>query len=165
MEMKTTESLANRLREVLTEGKWITGTNYKEQITDMDWQDAIKSIDDLNSIAKLTFHIHYYIVGVAKVLEGGPLDISDKFSFDAPLIKTENDWKDLVNNFCDDSEKFIRIIEEMPEEKLLEDFVEEKYGNYHRNIDVMIEHCYYHLGQILLIKKLGNRKKHIIPPH
>jgi hypothetical protein len=25
---------------------------------------------------------------------------------------------------------------------------------YYINIDAMIEHCYYHLGQIVLIKKL-----------
>jgi len=57
--MKVSESLANRLREVLTEGKWVTGTNFKDQIINIDWKDAVESVDDLNSIAKLTFHIHY----------------------------------------------------------------------------------------------------------
>jgi len=33
-------------------------------------------------------------------------------------------------------------------------FVDEKYGTYLRNIEGVIEHCYYHLGQISLIKKL-----------
>jgi len=157
--MRATELLANRLREVLTEGKWVTGTNYKEQIINMDWKDAITSIDGLNSVAKLTSHIHYYIEGVKKVLEGGPLDISDKYSFNAPPIQSEKNWNDLVYRFCNDSEKFIKLIEEMPEERLLENFVDEKYGNYHRNIDVMIEHSYYHLGQIILIKKLINKRK------
>ena len=44
----------------------------------------------------------------------------------------------------------------MPEERLDENFVDEKYGNYTRNIDGMIEHSYYHLGQISLIKKIIN---------
>ena len=35
-----------------------------------------------------------------------------------------------------------------------EGFVDEKYGTYLRNIDGMIEHAYYHLGQVVLIKKL-----------
>lgn len=157
--MKTTTYLANRLREVLTEGKWVTGTNFKEQIIDMDWKDANKSIDSLNSVAKLTFHIHYYIDGVLKVLKGGSLDIRDKFSFDAPPITSKEDWDNLTHKFCNDAEEFIRLVEDMPEEKLLENFDDEKYGNYHRNIDVMIEHSYYHLGQILLIKKLINKKK------
>ncbi len=45
-------------------------------------------------------------------------------------------------------------MENMTDEKLSEGFIDEKYGTYHRNIDVMIEHTYYHLGQIILIKKL-----------
>jgi hypothetical protein len=44
----------------------------------------------------------------------------------------------------------------MPEEKLNQVFVDEKYGTYQRNIDAMIEHAYYHLGQIVLIKKMIN---------
>lgn len=42
----------------------------------------------------------------------------------------------------------------MPDQKLEEVFVEEKYGTYLRNIEGVIEHSYYHLGQISLIKKL-----------
>ena len=58
--------LADRLREVFTEGKWVLGTNFKEQIIDLDWNQATQKIDNLNTIANLTFHIHYYIAGVAK---------------------------------------------------------------------------------------------------
>lgn len=152
--MNLTQSLADRLKEVFTEGKWVTGTNFKEQINDVNWKDAVKKIDDLNSIADLTFHVHYYIAGVIKVLEGGPLEIKDKFSFDAPPILSDSDWKNRVSLFCTDAEKFILLVETMPEEKLFEGFVDERYGNYYRNIDAMIEHTYYHLGQILLIKKL-----------
>lgn len=47
----------------------------------------------------------------------------------------------------------------MPEEKLNEDFVDKKYGTYLRNIDGMIEHSYYHLGQIVWIKKVITQQK------
>ena len=157
--MKTSAYLVNRLREVLTNGKWVTGTNFKEQILNTDWKDAVKNIDNLNSIAKLTFHIHYYIEGVTKVLQGGPLEISDKYSFESPPIRSEADWNDLTDKFCKDSEKFISLVGKMTEDGLLESFVDEKYGDYQRNIDVMIEHTYYHLGQILIIKKLINKRK------
>jgi uncharacterized damage-inducible protein DinB len=151
--MNLNEYLINRLKEVLTEGKWIVGTNFKEQIFDLGWEDAIYKVEDFNTIADLTFHIHYYIAGVAKVLKGGSLDIKDKFSFDSPPIKSYEDWRNLVNRFCSDSENFISLVENMTDEKLEESFVDEKYGTYYRNIDVMIEHTYYHLGQIILIKK------------
>ncbi|MBQ0735711.1 DUF1572 domain-containing protein [Aquimarina celericrescens] len=152
--MKLNTYLVNRLKEVFTEGKWVTGTNFKEQIFDLNWSDAAKKVDDLNSIADITFHINYYVAGVIKVFEGGPLEIRDKFSFDAPPMKSEKAWRNLVEKFISDSEKFIHFVERMTEEELLSNFVDEKYGNYYRNIDLMIEHAYYHLGQILLIKKL-----------
>jgi hypothetical protein len=59
----------------------------------------------------------------------------------------------LINKFCADSEKFIELVENMSDESLLADFVDKQYGTYYRNIDAMIEHTYYHLGQIILIKK------------
>lgn len=151
--MKFNEYLANRLKEVFTEGKWVVGTNFKEQIFDLHWNIAIQKVENFNTIADLTFHIHYYIAGVTKVLEGGTLDIKDKFSFDSPPIKSKQDWTNLINRFSSDSEKFISLVENMTDEKLMSNFVDEKYGTYYRNIDVMIEHTYYHLGQILLIKK------------
>ncbi len=152
--MELSKSLSTRLKEILTTGKWVTGTNFKEQILNLDWQDAIKKIDNLNTIADLTFHVNYYIAGVIKVLEGGTLEIRDKFSFDYPPIQCNQDWIHLVEKFCSDSEKFIHLVENMEEEKLYDDFFDKKYGNYHRNIDVIIEHTYYHLGQVILIKKL-----------
>ncbi|WP_233195878.1 hypothetical protein [Aquimarina sp. MAR_2010_214] len=110
----------------------------------------------------MTFHVSYYIAGVAKVLEGGSLEIKDKYSFDYSPVRSNEDWKNLVNKFCSDSEKFIYIVAKMTDKELFKNFVDEKYGNYHRNIDVIIEHTYYHLGQVLLIKKLiKNRKKNI----
>ncbi|WP_370392054.1 DUF1572 domain-containing protein [uncultured Winogradskyella sp.] len=151
--MKLNTYLANRLKEIFTEGKWVVGTNFKEQIVDLDWKQATQKIENFNTIADLTFHIDYYIAGVANVLKGGTLDIKDKFSFDYPPITSEDDWDNLVTKFCADAEEFIALVEKMPDEKLLSDFVDKQYGTYVRNIDVMIEHTYYHLGQIILIKK------------
>ena len=34
--------IANRLREVLLNGKWIANTNFKEQLLSVSWEQAIK---------------------------------------------------------------------------------------------------------------------------
>ena len=146
--------IANRLREVLLDGYWIANTNYKEQLLSITWEESKQKIGNLNTIAALTFHINYYLVGLLNVLNGGKLEISDKFSFDLPPIKTEADWKNLVDEFLSNAEKFANRVEQMPDKKLNEPFVDEKYGDYLRNIEAVIEHAYYHLGQISLIKKL-----------
>lgn len=147
-------AIANRLREVLLDGKWIANTNFKEQIESVSWQQAIQKVDNLNTIALLTFHINYYLAGILNVFNGGTLDIQDKYSFDLPEIKTEADWMKLVNDFLSNSEKFVKHVEKMNDNALDQAFVDEKYGSYLRNIEGVIEHSYYHLGQISLIKKM-----------
>ena len=151
--MKLNDYLSNRLKEILTEGKWVLGTNFKEQIVNLNWMQATQKVEDYNTIADLTFHIDYYLDGMIKVLKGGTLDIRDKFSFDSPPITSEQDWKNRVNKFCSDSEEFIELVYKMSDEEIKSDFVDKQYGTYYRNIDAMIEHTYYHLGQILLLKK------------
>ncbi len=152
--MNSASQLSKRFREVLLDGLWIANTNFKDQLSDVTWQQAVTKIDSLNTIAMLTFHIDYYIAGIVHVFEGGELEIKDKFSFDLTAIDSQIQWDDLRNKLWVDSEKFASLLEQMPDSKLDEVFVDEKYGTYQRNIEGMIEHSYYHLGQITLIKKL-----------
>ncbi|WP_312900528.1 DUF1572 domain-containing protein [Chryseobacterium taichungense] len=152
--MSTTLQLAKRFREVLLDGLWIANTNFKDQLSAISWEQATTKIGSLNTIAMLTFHIDYYIAGLINVFEGGDLEIRDKYSFDLPPVESQEQWETLVNKLFSDAEKFASLLEQMPDAKMNESFVDEKYGTYLRNIDGMIEHCYYHLGQITLIKKL-----------
>jgi uncharacterized damage-inducible protein DinB len=154
--MKSTRSLymAGRLREVFLDGRWIANTNYKDQLTSITWQQATKKIASLNTIAALTFHINYYLGGLLNVFNGGKLEISDKYSFDLPPIQEEKDWTTLLNEFLSNAEQFSDKVEEMPDGQLDQCFVDEKYGTYLRNIEAVIEHSYYHLGQVSLIRKM-----------
>jgi len=147
-------TIATRLREVLLNGHWIANTNYKEQILSINWQQAIQNIASLNTIAALTYHINYYLAGLLNAFENGKLEISDKYSFDLPEIQSEADWNKLVTDFLDNSEKFANHVEKMNDSIFDQPFIDEKYGNYLRNIEGVIEHSYYHLGQISLIKKM-----------
>lgn len=156
--MNIAEKFADRLNEVLLTGKWVTGTNLKDELGGLNWKQATAQVDTLNTIALLTFHIHYYLAGVLQVLEGGDLTIRDKYSFDAPPVQNETDWMNLVDRFIRDSERFVELVNAMPDEKLNETFVKKEYGSFARNLDVMIEHAYYHFGQIVLLKKLIGSK-------
>lgn len=146
--------IANRLEEVLLNGTWIANTNFKEQLETVTWQQATKQIGTLNTIALLTFHINYYLEGILNVFKGGALEIRDQYSFDMQPIKSENDWNHLSHDFLTNATLFVNHVSKMDDEKWDTAFVDEKYGTYHRNIEGVIEHCYYHLGQVSLIKKL-----------
>ena len=152
--MESGLQIANRFREVILNGTWIANTNYKDQLTAVDWKSATTKIGTVNTIAALTSHIHYYIAGLIRVLEGGPLDIKDQYSFDFPPVTSQEEWEHILLQFWQDAEKFARLAEQLPETKLKEVFIDEKYGSYQRNIEGMIEHSYYHLGQIVLLKKM-----------
>jgi len=147
-------SLANRVREVLLHGHWIANTNFKDQLSSVSWEQATHKVGNLNTIALLTFHVNYYLKGLLNVFKGGKLEIRDKYSFDLPEIQSETDWNTLFNDFLNHAEQFAIHVEQMSEDMLDQPFVEEKYGTYLRNIEGIIEHSYYHLGQVSLIKKM-----------
>jgi len=151
--MILTEQIAKHFREVHFGGNW-TSVNLKETLAGITWQQATTQVYSFNTIAALVYHMNYYVSAVLKVLQGEPLDASDKFSFDHPPILTREDWEKLLNKTWTDAENFASLIEQLPENKLGEIFSDEKYGNYYRNIHGIIEHGHYHLGQIILIKKL-----------
>jgi hypothetical protein len=146
--------IAGRLREVFLNGKWIANTNYKEQVEATTWQQATQQVGSLNTIAALTYHINYYLGGVLKVLNGGPLDISDKYAFDVPPVNNEADWLQLRGRLLANAEAFATAVENLPHAQFGAVFVDEKYSTYLRNIEGVIEHSYYHLGQIVLIRKM-----------
>ena len=89
-----------------------------------------------------------------KVLKGNPLDAHDKFSFEHPPIHSEEDWRSFLENIFSTAEEFASLIEQMPEEKLWETMAEAKYGTWYSNLQGIIEHTHYHLGQVALIKKI-----------
>ncbi|WP_235295746.1 DinB family protein [Portibacter marinus] len=151
-----TESLrlANRFKEVLLDGQFIANTNIQEQLEDVDYKMATAQVSDLNTLAKLTFHLNYYIDGVMNVFKGGDLTIRDKFSFDMEEIDSEQKWQRLRSTLLENAKAFAKHVEELSDEQLTAPFVDVKYGDYKRNINAMIEHCYYHFGQMVILKKL-----------
>lgn len=152
--METGSQLANRFREVLLNGKWIANTNYKDQLSGLSLAQASHKIGSLNTILALAWHINYYVAGILQVFEGGELEIRDQYSFDLPPFESEEDWQNLLHDTWKNAEKFAEHVDGMTSEKLDEAFVDEKYGNYRRNIEGVVEHSYYHLGQISLIRKM-----------
>ena len=77
-------ALAKRIRVMLLDGQWIANTNYKQEIQNTTWQQAVHKIGSLNTIAALAYHINYYLPGLLCALENCRLEISDKYGFDLP---------------------------------------------------------------------------------
>ena len=151
--MNFSRQIAKHFREIFFGGNW-TASCLKDHLSDVSWQESTAKPDSLNSIASLVYHIHYFPSAAMKVLQGEVLDANDELSFNHPPVELADDWQKFLESIWREGEKFAALVEKLPEEKLGEIFSQEKYGNYYRNIHGIIEHAYYHLGQIVLIKKL-----------
>ena len=154
LNMNLAKTIAVRLQEVYLDGRWVAFTNYKKELSDVTKEMALKQVGDLNTIAKLVYHVNYYLGGLIDVLDGGPLAISDKYSFDVPPIESEKDWQKLCNDLFNNAEIFVGQVKNLTDEEIYGPFVDAKYGSYLRNLEGLIEHSYYHLGQIVMIRKL-----------
>lgn len=121
----------------------------KDTLSDVSLIQSKHKFQEYNTIGVLAFHIHYIVKVASQVLSGGPLVGNDKLSFDVPDFKRQA----YLNQIWDDANLFCERIKQLDDSKLWEDFTESKYGNYYRNIQGIIEHTHYHLGQIILLKK------------
>lgn len=151
--MKITTQIAQNLHQVYFGGNW-TASNLKHALKDISIEMATQKVKNLNTILALSYHIHYYTKGAMAVLKGGDLTIKDKYSFNHPEPKTEADWQSFKQQLWDEAEEFIALVKKLEDDILNQYFADEKYGNYYRNLAGIIEHTHYHLGQILVVKKM-----------
>jgi uncharacterized damage-inducible protein DinB len=151
--MSLTKELAKHLRDVHFGGNWST-VDLKNTLMDISWEQATARIHSLNSISAITFHMSYYLDVLITVLEENKLVGKDELSWLSPSIQSQDDWDRLLEEMWRKAEKTAQLIEKLPDAKLTVDFVDPKYGTNYRNIAGIVEHMHYHLGQIVIIKKL-----------
>ena len=151
--MNVSAQIARHFREVYFGGNW-TSVNLKDVLAEVDWVQATAAVQSFNTIAALVYHTSYYVSAVTKVLQGGALEAKDAYSFDHPPIRSAADWDALLDKTWREAGTFTDLIAALPEDKLWADFTDPKYGTYYRNLQGITEHLHYHLGQIVLIKRL-----------
>lgn len=156
--MKLSAQIAKHMKDVHFGGNW-TVSNLKDMLADVTWQEATTQVYSMNTMATLVYHIHYFVAVASKVLEGEALNGKDEYSFAHPPIHSKEDWDNFVHKVLAEAEMFTTLIAHLPDDKLMEDFADKKYGNYYRNLHGIIEHTHYHLGQISLIKKIIRQQK------
>ena len=151
--MDHSAKLSKHFKAVHFGGNW-SDSNLKEVLIDVTLEEALTKIGSLNTILALTFHLKYYVDGVLSVLEGGALTIRDKFSYDHPDLKDEHEWQAFLEEFWEAANRFGQQVGMLNPLQIEADFSDPKYGDYFSNILGIIEHQHYHLGQIVLLKKL-----------
>jgi hypothetical protein len=151
--MSVSKQLAKHLRDVHFGGNWST-VDLKTVLSDVTFEQAQAKVYDLNSIFAITFHMDYYLDVLIKVLEKNVLDGKDELSWISEPSKTQEEWESFQQAMWQKAEKAASLIEGFPDEQLTRNFIDPKYGTNYRNIAGVVEHIHYHLGQIVIIKKL-----------
>jgi hypothetical protein len=151
--MCVSREIATHLRAVHFGGSWTT-VSLKEILSDVTWQEAVAKTGEFNTIATLTCHTSYYLTTLLGVLKGGLVQGKDADSFIVPPIKSQQDWELIQHSIWEGAEEAAKLLEDLQQEKWTENFTDPKYGSYYRNVTGFIEHMYYHMGQISLIKRL-----------
>jgi len=153
MNNPTSKQIALHMKELYYGKNW-TWSNMEDALQGVDWKMAATKIESINTIVVLVYHINYYLSQQVKVFKGGPLEGSDELSFEAPEILSEKDWQALKKSCNRKADEWIKLVAQLDDKILPTTFVDKKYGSYYRNLMGAVEHAHYHLGQIVILKKL-----------
>lgn len=149
------KEIARNLLDLFFGGNW-TSVNLKEVLNDVDRTIALRKVEGLNTIAALVNHIDWYVTTITKVVMGATLEGTDKMSWEHLLPATESQWAERKKEVFSNAQVLVAAIENLDDAILDTVFGDAKYGSYFRNLVGLIEHTHYHLGQIVIIKKLAH---------
>lgn len=151
--MNSCQRIAKGFKEVYFGKNW-TGSDLLTALEDVSLEEAMTKIGELNSIHTLVYHMNYYVREFSKVLRGDPLAAQDLLSFASVSPKDQQEWETMKQQVFEEARAFIPLIESFDEKKLGNLPGDPAWGDYYRNLQGIVEHNHYHLGQIVLIKKL-----------
>ena len=145
--MSKSAFIASRVHALFFGPNW-TETSLSELIQNHTFDEFSNAKVGTNSAAAVLFHIHYYQRAQLSVLQGGPLNAKDSESFYHPSWKRESDWFQFGSEIIDTGTELEAAIAQLPESIWSEPFVKAEYGSYETNLAGMLEHSYYHFGQL-----------------
>lgn len=150
--MNLPQQIATHIRDIHFGNNW-TDSDMKMVLSDVTWQEAMDSSLPCNSIALLVFHTNFYLRIVHKRINRDYTKFKHEDSLEMPNIASEADWQALLQQTWDDAEVFATAVEQMPEARLWEE-ISPSNGIFYKHLHGVVEHNHYHLGQIVLVKKL-----------
>lgn len=154
MSNNLSNAITSHFNELFYKGGW-TGVNLKNVLGDVSLTEANTVCEGFNTIAQVTNHLSYYYPIQLKVFRGGDVEGHDSESWKIASPETEEQWQDIVSQLLAYGNEMINEIETINDDQMFEGFDKlGKYGTVHRNLLGIIEHTYYHLGQLVILKKL-----------
>ena len=151
--MNITSLIAQHLIDVHEGNNW-TEVDMTTTLKDVTLQEAItRTPASPNTIASLLHHITFWNRVMVQRAQGTAVQINDANGYDHPPLNTEADWQNLKSDNIQSAHELATAIRQFDEAKLLEPILP-NYSTAYKNLQGSVEHVHYHLGQIVILKKL-----------
>ena len=151
--MRITDAIANHIKECFEGENW-TDVNITGTIKDITWQQAQRqTAASQNTIASLLHHLYYWNGIMLQRIKAINPSVPDANGFNVNELKNENDWNNLKDKTHQSFIQLADAVKSFSEERLFETSSTGK-SSYYKNFQGIVEHAHYHLGQIVMLKKL-----------
>lgn len=156
--MKITSLIAQHLLDVHEGNNW-TEVSIADTLSDVTKAEAVMLTQaSPNTIAALLHHITFWNRLMIQRMNGIDVKDEDKNGYNVPLLQTEEDWlHEIVDNNIS-SHELALATDNFDENKLSDPLIQGGSSAY-KNLQGTVEHVHYHLGQIVIIKKLIRNTK------
>ena len=151
--MYTTEQIAQHLVEVHEGGNW-TEVDLHTTLADVTYKEAVTQTPaSLNTIAALLHHLTFWNRVMIRRIHGIVVPDAPDNGFAMKPLTDEAAWQALQADNQQSVTELAAAIRSVPEARLPEAIVPGQSSTY-KNLQGTVEHVHYHLGQIVLLKKL-----------
>ena len=151
--METTGTLAQNLLTAFEGVNW-TDVSIADTLADLSVKQATtRTAASPNTIASLVNHLWYWNTIIMLRMKGENPVIPEVNGFDVEELNNEDDWKKLVAKTHQSFIDLADAIRKLPDEQL-PDPVSNGRSTVGKNLYGIVEHAYYHLGQIVMLKHL-----------
>jgi len=145
----------NRIKKLIGDhfnGEPWLDVNIVETLKNISAEQAAKKIDNLNSIWQIVNQMILWREVLWKKLNGNTVFVSENNFFEEIENTSENEWKLLLKRL----EHSQKIILNFLSEQIQFDYdnVFQNGHTYYEHLQAILQHDAYHLGQIVLLKKL-----------
>ncbi|SJZ87172.1 DinB family protein [Sediminibacterium ginsengisoli] len=138
-------------------GTW-TEVNVAGVLADVSYNEAaVVTVATPNSIASIVRHLLFWNRVMIQRIEGVQPEIPAANGFDVPPVQSDADWKALIKNMLASAAELALAIKNTDDTKLEMPIIA-GFTTTYKNLQGTVEHIHYHLGEIMILKKLIRNK-------
>ena len=151
--MRITSLIAQHIKDVHEGDNWteVTIADTLKNVTLAEATTLTKASP--NTIAAILHHITFWNRLMIQRMQGMDVKVDENNGFDVPRLETEYDWQQLQVDNNISAHELATAVALFDEGKLFLPLLKEGRTAY-KNLQGTVEHIHYHLGQIVILKKL-----------